>query len=51
MRAKTLFVTALKNSRNIPGPSRPILVISLRTDNTDHFWLTRLSEKWPAAAK
>jgi len=38
--------------RNIPGPRRPMLVISRRTDRTVHFRSpTRVSAKWPATAE
>ena len=48
--ARGKLSTALKNSMNRPGPSNPILVMRRLTDNTDHFWLIKLSAKWPAAA-
>ena len=49
--ASTILFTALKKSKNIAGPMRPILVISLRTDNTVHLLAIRASDKWLAAAK
>ena len=51
MTARSILFTALKNSKNIPGPKRPMLVISLRTDNTVHLFAIRASERWPAAVK
>lgn len=46
--ANKRLLTALKNKRKIPGPSRPILVMSRRTDNTDHFFPIRPSAKCAA---
>ena len=49
--ASSKLFTALKKSKKIPGPSKPIAVMRRRTESTVHFWLTRLSAKCPAAAK
>lgn len=37
--------------RKIPGPTKPIHVISLRTDNTLHLLKINLSAKCPAPEK
>lgn len=43
--------TVQNASRNTPGPNRPMLVISRRTDKTVHpLCPTRVSAKWPATA-
>ena len=47
--AKSILFTALKNSKNIPGPRSPILVINLLTDKTVHLFAIRASDRWPAA--
>jgi hypothetical protein len=43
--------TVQNASKNTPGPSRPMLVISRCTDRTVHLCCpTRVSAKWPATA-
>ena len=49
IRANTRLFTLLKKIIKIPGPSRPIVVISLLTDNTVHLSDINASAKWPAA--
>lgn len=43
--------TAQKANKNAPGPIRPILVINLLTDKTDHLFCIKVSALWPATIK
>ena len=48
--AATILSTAQNANKNMPGPSKPIVVINLLTDNTVHRRLTNVSAKWPETA-
>lgn len=46
--AASKLSTAQNANKNAPGPIKPIFVISLLTDKTDHLFCIRLSALYPA---
>lgn len=46
--AASKLSTAQNANKNAPGPTRPMFVINLLTDKTDHLFCIRLSALCPA---